>query len=76
MEAKKPSIGTVIFMHGLGDSGEGWMDGMTIIQKALPHVKFILPHAYVLPHRSMELLLGQSSGALTSVLSLLALPQL
>ena len=24
VKAKEPSKGAVIFMHGLGDSGEGW----------------------------------------------------
>ena len=24
VKAKEPSRGAVIFMHGLGDSGEGW----------------------------------------------------
>lgn len=36
---------TVIFLHGLGDSGHGWAPVMRILAKALPFVKFILPHA-------------------------------
>lgn len=47
LNAKGILLGTVIFMHGLGDSGEGWADGMRAIQQQLPNVKFILPHAYV-----------------------------
>lgn len=46
LKAKEPSAGTVIFLHGLGDSGEGWEQGMAAIQRLLPNVKFILPNAY------------------------------
>jgi len=35
--------GTVIFLHGLGDTGFGWEDAMLIVQKELPSVKFVLP---------------------------------
>ena len=41
--------GTVILMHGLGDSGEGLMDFAQMWAKKLPHVKFILPTAHSLP---------------------------
>ncbi|XP_068603310.1 acyl-protein thioesterase 2 [Brachionichthys hirsutus] len=37
----------VIFLHGLGDSGFGWVDSLMEIQ--LPHVKFICPHAPKMP---------------------------
>ncbi|KAI9508904.1 Phospholipase/carboxylesterase [Russula earlei] len=37
---------TVIFLHGLGDSGHGWSDPVSrVLRPALPHVKWILPHA-------------------------------
>jgi len=37
---------TVIFLHGLGDSGAGWYDGMKIVQELEnQHIKFILPSA-------------------------------
>lgn len=36
---------SVIFLHGLGDSGHGWESVMRIISKAFPFIKFILPHA-------------------------------
>jgi len=42
--------GTVIFLHGLGDSGAGWVNGMRKVQATNPHVKFILPSA---PSRKM-----------------------
>lgn len=34
---------TVIFLHGLGDTGHGWCDEFK--SYALPHVKYIFPHA-------------------------------
>ncbi len=36
---------TVIMLHGLGDSGEGWAFLGPEFSTALPHVKFIFPHA-------------------------------
>jgi predicted esterase len=43
---KKNHTATVIWMHGLGDTGFGWKDVMEIIQAKNPHIKFILPTAY------------------------------
>ena len=40
-----PHTATVIFLHGLGDTGSGWMDAFEAIQPLLPHVKFLLPSA-------------------------------
>lgn len=42
--ARKHS-GTVLFMHGLGDTAFGWADVMHILATRLPHLKFILPTA-------------------------------
>lgn len=36
---------TVIFLHGLGDSGIGWLFLADTIAPMLPHVKWILPDA-------------------------------
>ncbi|KZP03945.1 Phospholipase/carboxylesterase [Athelia psychrophila] len=38
---------TVIFVHGLGDSGHGWQPVAEILQRdpALSHIKWVLPHA-------------------------------
>jgi len=41
----KKHSATVIFLHGLGDSGSGWEDGAELFQQVNPHVKFILPNA-------------------------------
>ncbi|XP_051755871.1 acyl-protein thioesterase 1 isoform X1 [Ctenopharyngodon idella] len=37
----------VIFLHGLGDTGHGWAQAMAAIRT--PHVKYICPHAPVMP---------------------------
>jgi len=46
---KKKHSATVIWMHGLGDTGDGWRDVMEIIQTKNPHIKFILPTAPIRP---------------------------
>lgn len=43
---------TLIFLHGLGDSGHGWATAMKYISGKLPFMKFILPHA---PNRSVTI---------------------
>ncbi|KAI0030522.1 Phospholipase/carboxylesterase [Vararia minispora EC-137] len=40
---------TVIFVHGLGDTGYGWEPVAEMFKSELPHVKWILPHAPVQP---------------------------
>jgi predicted esterase len=42
---------TVIFMHGLGDTGHGWLSAVQNFRRRekLSHVKFILPHAPEIP---------------------------
>eukprot|EP01062_Namystynia_karyoxenos_P073430 TRINITY_DN70228_c0_g1_i1.p1 TRINITY_DN70228_c0_g1~~TRINITY_DN70228_c0_g1_i1.p1 ORF type:complete len:285 (+),score=71.42 TRINITY_DN70228_c0_g1_i1:78-932(+) len=39
----------VIFMHGLGDTGDGWEQPMRMLSRALPYARFVLPTAPVLP---------------------------
>lgn len=38
---------TLIFLHGLGDTGHGWASGLA--ELSLPHVKIICPTAPVMP---------------------------
>ncbi|KAI6781627.1 Acyl-protein thioesterase-like protein [Emericellopsis cladophorae] len=43
---------TVIFIHGLGDTGHGWADAVEQMKRSrnrLDEVKFILPHAPTIP---------------------------
>jgi predicted esterase len=50
-----PAVGrhtaTVIFIHGLGDTGHGWSDAVEMWRKRQPmhEIKFILPHAPHIP---------------------------
>ncbi|CAH1773991.1 unnamed protein product, partial [Owenia fusiformis] len=37
----------VIFLHGLGDTGHGWLEAFTQIAK--PHIKYICPNAPTMP---------------------------
>lgn len=40
---------TIVFSHGLGDTGEGWRPVAHMLASQFPHVKWILPHAPALP---------------------------
>ncbi|KAI0371517.1 Phospholipase/carboxylesterase [Pilatotrama ljubarskyi] len=40
---------TVIFVHGLGDTGYGWKPVADMFAGELPHVKWVLPHAPTIP---------------------------
>lgn len=50
-----PAVGrhtvTVIFAHGLGDTGYGWASAVSEWRRAakLDEVKFVLPHAPTIP---------------------------
>lgn len=47
----KRATATLIFAHGLGDTGAGWYDvaQMLSARPALQHVRFVLPNAPVVP---------------------------
>eukprot|EP01125_Pyxidicula_operculata_P022289 TRINITY_DN9027_c0_g1_i1.p1 TRINITY_DN9027_c0_g1~~TRINITY_DN9027_c0_g1_i1.p1 ORF type:complete len:265 (+),score=27.46 TRINITY_DN9027_c0_g1_i1:42-836(+) len=45
LQPKTKHHGTVIFLHGLGDTGYGWAPVMELIQPQSPHIKFIMPTA-------------------------------
>uniref|UniRef100_A0A8C5PC67 Acyl-protein thioesterase 1 n=1 Tax=Leptobrachium leishanense TaxID=445787 RepID=A0A8C5PC67_9ANUR len=45
--AVRKATAAVIFLHGLGDTGHGWAEAMATIRS--PHVKYICPHAPVMP---------------------------
>ncbi|KAJ7246574.1 Phospholipase/carboxylesterase [Mycena haematopus] len=40
---------TVIFVHGLGDTGNGWKPVAQMLSSELAHVKWVLPHAPAMP---------------------------
>eukprot|EP01059_Diplonema_ambulator_P000440 TRINITY_DN1036_c0_g1_i5.p1 TRINITY_DN1036_c0_g1~~TRINITY_DN1036_c0_g1_i5.p1 ORF type:complete len:218 (+),score=56.96 TRINITY_DN1036_c0_g1_i5:196-849(+) len=47
--ARSDHKATVIFMHGLGDTGAGWEEPVMMLHNAMPNVKFILPTAPTMP---------------------------
>ncbi|ORY33132.1 Phospholipase/carboxylesterase/thioesterase [Naematelia encephala] len=46
---KADHTATVIFLHGLGDSGHGWLPVAKMLWPSFPNVKWILPHAPAIP---------------------------
>ncbi|KAJ2374123.1 hypothetical protein GGI05_007345, partial [Coemansia sp. RSA 2603] len=45
VKARQAHTATLIFIHGLGDSGYGWKPVAEVLSRQLPHVKFVLPNA-------------------------------
>ncbi|KAJ2790777.1 hypothetical protein GGI18_001586 [Coemansia linderi] len=45
LKARGAHTASVIFIHGLGDSGNGWALVAQMLARTQPHVKFILPNA-------------------------------
>lgn len=60
---------TVILMHGLGDSGDGWLDSAQLIAERMPYTKFILPNA---PRQPVTLNGGMRMNAWYDIKSLSA----
>ena len=58
---------TVIFLHGLGDTGHGWAPVMRMLSRTFPFIKWILPTA---PHRHVTLNMGTRMPAWYDILSL------
>ncbi|WVW79506.1 hypothetical protein I302_101475 [Kwoniella bestiolae CBS 10118] len=46
---KEAHTATIIFLHGLGDSGHGWLPVAKMLWASFPNVKWILPHAPQIP---------------------------
>ena len=44
--AKTKQTATVLWCHGLGDSGAGWSFLAEQLSPLFPHIKWILPNAY------------------------------
>ncbi|GAX75460.1 hypothetical protein CEUSTIGMA_g2903.t1 [Chlamydomonas eustigma] len=66
-EPSSPHSGTVIMLHGLGDTGSGWSDIAADFQSQLKHVKFIFPTA---PQRSISLNMGMKMTGWYDIASL------
>ncbi|KAJ3312115.1 hypothetical protein HDV04_003369 [Boothiomyces sp. JEL0838] len=58
---------TVIFLHGLGDTGLGWEPVGRMLAPAFKHVKWIFPHA---PHKKVTLNMGMAMPAWYDIYSL------
>lgn len=43
-----PHTSTFVILHGLGDTGNGWVSFAKLVQRQFPGMKFILPHAPVI----------------------------
>lgn len=56
-EPKGQHQSTVIFLHGLGDSGDGWSFLGQMLGAAMPNTKWVFPHACVLFYCSSLLLI-------------------
>ncbi|KAI9489413.1 Phospholipase/carboxylesterase/thioesterase [Zychaea mexicana] len=49
VNAKAKHTATVLFLHGLGDSGSGWSFLAEELSGLFPHIKWVLPNAPMLP---------------------------
>jgi len=58
---------TLIWFHGLGDSGPGWTSSIEHMQKQLPNTKFLMPSA---APRALAIYPGATTPAWFQVLSL------
>eukprot|EP00270_Netrium_digitus_P003435 TRINITY_DN13978_c0_g1_i1.p1 TRINITY_DN13978_c0_g1~~TRINITY_DN13978_c0_g1_i1.p1 ORF type:complete len:348 (-),score=69.96 TRINITY_DN13978_c0_g1_i1:235-1254(-) len=47
IEPVESHTATVVWLHGLGDTGDGWRTAADMLAAALPHVKWVLPTAPV-----------------------------
>lgn len=55
VRAREKHTATVIMLHGLGDTGDGWSGIADDMGAAMPHVKFVFPHA---PSRPITINMG------------------
>lgn len=65
--SKTKHTATVIILHGLGDTANGWADFAPMLQMQLPHVKFVFPTA---PTRPITLNGGMKMTGWFDILSL------
>lgn len=52
---QQPHTATVVVLHGLGDTGDGWAGSAPELAQALPYARFVFPHA---PDRPISLNFG------------------
>jgi predicted esterase len=68
--SSKSTTSTLIMLHGLGDTGNGWADFAQLVRKQLPHVKVLLPTA---PKRAITLNGGQEMNGWFDIHTLTAI---
>jgi predicted esterase len=49
IQPSKKHSATVIFLHGLGDNSENWIENFQSVSKKFPHIKFVFPQAPRIP---------------------------
>jgi len=52
---KQPHTATIVVLHGLGDTGDGWAGSAPELAAAVPHARLVFPHA---PERPISLNFG------------------
>ena len=58
---------SVIFLHGLGDTAEGWQEIAELLQRSLPDTRWVLPTA---PSRPVTINQGMEMPAWYDIVSL------
>ncbi|GBF96133.1 phospholipase carboxylesterase [Raphidocelis subcapitata] len=67
VQPREKHTATVIMLHGLGDSGDGWAAIGDEFAPATPHVKYIFPHS---PLRSITINMGMKMPGWFDIVSL------
>lgn len=67
VEPSKAHTASLIWLHGLGDTGAGWSEELRLLAPHLPHVRMIFPTA---PTRPVTLNFGMSMPAWYDILGL------
>lgn len=49
IEAAAQHTASLVFLHGLGDTGHGWAQALRVFAQKFLFMRFILPHAYTPP---------------------------
>jgi len=67
IEPSQTHTASIIWLHGLGDTGAGWSEELRLLSPHLPHARFIFPTA---PTRPVTLNFGMSMPAWYDILGL------
>src|SRR4051812_37761994 len=67
LPSSRPATASIIFMHGLGDTGHGWSPIGKQLARRFPYCRFIFPHA---PKQPVTLNFGMSMPSWYDIYSL------